>query len=319
MAHHFKVGERVRFLHENQEGVVQALLNSRLIEVLVDDFLELEVHPDEIVKIHAEEAALLQTMTEDEDPLPAIRPEDKVVVDAPPSLAVIRNPNKDYEFWLTNQSTNEIAFTTFIRIRDKYQGIAAGSVPPRDKLYIGKSSAENFHRANLLKVQLLFFPHAGRIMPMPPFSMEVNVKKEIFNRHPWPITAVGGQGWEFILEDKPIVSLPESDFAKVTTSKKAPRFKKPTVVYDLHIDKLVKNPMTVDTDSILLLQAEHFERKLSEARLKGLDKIVFIHGVGVGTLKREIHRMLKEYDFVDKFGSADPLEYGNGATFVDLK
>jgi|GEM_PF-2206004 len=319
MAHHFKVGERVRFLHENQEGVIQAILSPRLIEVLVDDFLELEVSPEEIVQIHAAEATFLQAPTEENEPLPELKPEEKVAVDAPPSLAIIRTPNKDYEFWLSNQSTNEIAFTTFLRIRDKYQGIAAGSVPPKEKLYIGKSSSENFHRANLIKIQLLFFPHAGRIMPMPPFSMEVNVKKEIMNRHAWPIASIGGHGWEFILEEQKPSQLPSSDFARVTETRKPTVFSKPTVVYDLHIDKLVDNPLTVDSRTMLLIQTEHFERKLSEARLKGLDKIVFIHGVGVGTLKREIHRMLKEYDFVERFGSADPLEYGNGATFVELK
>lgn len=132
----FKVGERVRFLHENQEGVVQAVLGPNLLEVLVDDFLELEVGANEVVKIHAEESTFLTPDPEEEALSP--KPENRKAVISPPSLVVLRKPNKDYEFWMTNESTDEVVFTIYLRIKDKYKGLGAGSVPPREKQYIDK-------------------------------------------------------------------------------------------------------------------------------------------------------------------------------------
>lgn len=317
MSVRFKIGERVRFLHENQEGVVQAILGNNMLEILVDDFLELEVSTNEVVKIHAEETTLLAPDQDEEAEKP--KPENRKVINAPPSLVVLRKPSKDYEFWVTNESSDEIAFTVYIRIRDKYQGINTGTVPPHEKLYLGKLTSEDFHRANLISIQMLRFPHAGRIRPIPPFSMEINCKKEIFNKISTTIPALGSLGWEFYLEEKKSVAMPKSDFIRIREEDKPIRQRKPPVVYDLHIDKLVRYPTRVDSRTMLLTQMEHFEKYMSEARMAGEDQIVFIHGVGIGALKREIRRQLKEYDFVKKFSSADPIEYGNGATLVELK
>ncbi len=313
----FKVGERVRFLHENQEGVIQNILGPNLLEVLVDDFLELEVGPNEIVKIHSEEGVLLAPDVDVNLEKP--RPENRKAVHSPPSLAVLRKSGKEYEFWITNESTDEIIFAIYLRIKDKYQGLGAGTVPPGEKQFIEKLTSENFHRANLISVQMIRYPHAGRIYPIPPFSMEINCKKEIFNKASTPVASLGNLGWEFYLEEKKAFSIPKSDFIRIKDEDKPVRSMRPPVVFDLHIDKLVDNPAEIDTRNILLVQMEHFEQRLSEARLAGEDQVVFIHGVGVGKLKQEIRRQLREYDFVIRYGPADPLEYGNGATVVELK
>ncbi len=313
----FKIGERVRFLHENGEGVVQKILGPNLLEVLVDDFLELEVGINEVVKIHAEETAFLAPDIDEDAPKP--KPENRTAVLSPPSLVVLRKPSKDYEFWITNESTDEIVFTVYMRIKDKYQGLGVGTVPPGEKQYIGKVTSEDFHRANLVSIQMIRFPRAGRIRPIPPFSMEINCKKEIFRKTSTTVHALGSLGWEFYLEEKKSVEVPKSDFIRIKDEDKPVRNMRPPVVCDLHIDKLVDNPARVDSRNILLIQMDHFERRLSEARLNSEDQVVFIHGVGVGKLKQEIRRQLKEYDFVKRYGAADPLEYGNGATVVELK
>ncbi len=317
MSVNYKVGEKVRFLHEDQEGVVQQILSGNMLEVLVDDFLEMEVHVNEVVKIHSEEKTLL--VEEEEEDLPKVKPENLKRIDAPPSLVVLRKPNKDYEFWITNESTDEVIFTVFIRIKDKYRGIAAGTVPPNEKQYIGKSTSEDFHRANLISVQIIRFPLAGRIRPIPPLSLEYNCKKLIFNKNATNIPSMSGLGWEFFLEEEKSVQLPKSDFIRVKQENEAVRFSKPPLVVDLHIEKLVDNPTQVDSRTMLLIQLEHLKQKLSDARLKGMDKLVLIHGTGSKKLKEEIRRELRGYDFVTKVQAADPTRYGNGATLVEME
>jgi dsDNA-specific endonuclease/ATPase MutS2 len=47
--------------------------------------------------------------------------------------------------------------------------------------------------------------------------------------------------------------------------------------------------------------------------------VVFIHGVGNGTLKLEIRRELEKKDKILTFQDASFKEYGYGATMVNLK
>ena len=48
---------------------------------------------------------------------------------------------------------------------------------------------------------------------------------------------------------------------------------------------------------------------------KRLQQVVFIHGVGEGVLKAELHTLLRRYDGI-RFSDADYREYGQGATQV---
>ena len=313
MAVSFKVGERVRFLHEDQEGVVSAILGANLIEVLVDDFLELEVHPSDLVKINAAESIFVEDEVEEEKAAPAPK-----VIHATPSFVVLRNADKDYEFWVLNPSSDELLFSAYIRIRDKYKGLNAAAVSPRDRFLLTKLSAQEFHNANTINLQVLRFPRAGRIRPIPPFTKEIRCKAEIFNKEAVDIPEMATRGFEFPLEERMPKVLPESDFVRVKPEQAAlPAAKEPEII-DLHINKLVSNPALVDAGTMLQIQLEHFEKTLADARLNGTPQIVYIHGIGSGQLKRVLHSRLSDFGFVNSYRLADPLKYGNGATLVDL-
>lgn len=315
MATSFKVGERVRFLHENQEGVISAILGNNLVEVTVDDFLELEVHPSDLVKVNAAEAIFMREEKEEESkPLPAAK-----VINATPTFVVLRNADKDYEFWLLNPSSDELLCTAFVRIRDKYRGLNAVALAPQDRFLLAKMSAQDFHNANTINLQTLRFPHAGRIRPIPPFNMEIRCKTEIFNKQASSIPEMGVSGWEFPLEERALKVLPDSEFVRVAEQQKSSAAAAVPDIVDLHIDKLVENPARVDSRGMLQIQLEHFEKTLSDARLSGAHEVVYIHGIGSGQLKNRLHDMLKQYDFVRSFRLADPIKYGNGATIVVLK
>lgn len=313
----YKVGERVRFLHEDQEGVVQEVVDHRNLVVLVDDFLELDVSVDEVVKINAGETVLLEEEEEEAKP----KPEAKRVIVGTPSLVVLRDQNRDYQFWVLNPTSDELLFTAFYRVREKYRPLNAASVGPEDRFFMGRLSAQDFHNANQIHLTVLRFPRAGRIRPVPPFTLEVSVKKDIFNKKSHAIAEFEGEGYEFPFEEKPLeIELPDSDFVRVKPSQKQGDDAKPAIeVVDLHINKLVSNPARVDTRTMLSIQLEHFEKTLSDARLSNLHQIVFIHGIGSGQLKKRIHDYLRDTDWVERYSLADPIKYGNGATLVVLK
>lgn len=83
---------------------------------------------------------------------------------------------------------------------------------------------------------------------------------------------------------------------------------------DLHIHQLVDSTRNMDNYDMLNLQLETAKRKLEFAISKRFSKVVFIHGVGEGVLRSELHFLLKKYpvDFYD----ASFKKYGLGATEV---
>ncbi|MEM6269278.1 MAG: Smr/MutS family protein [Bacteroidota bacterium] len=319
----FKVGQRVRFLHEQGEGIVQRILSNNRLEVLVDDFLELEMGTDEVVHIHAQEEILRRPDEEDEPAAKVLIPQ--VSDRQPPSLVLARNADRDYELWLLNPGGSEMHFNVFLKTRNKYRGLNSAICAPRDKFFIAKISTQDFHNAQQIYVQVLPFPIGEFVKPVPPFVLQISIKTQVFNRKAESVPELGLEGYEFILEETadPLLeaidraSTQDSNF-RITRKGKGGGASAPQVV-DLHIEKLVDNPARLNSPTMLNIQLEHFERKLTDANLHHARSIVFIHGVGSGKLKREMKQRLAEYDFVSHFRAADPVLYGNGATVVHFK
>ena len=83
---------------------------------------------------------------------------------------------------------------------------------------------------------------------------------------------------------------------------------------DLHIEKLVKSRKGMDNYDILSVQIDTAKRKVEYCIQKKISKIIFIHGVGEGVLKSELHYLLNRYPV--KFYDASYQKYGLGATEV---
>jgi dsDNA-specific endonuclease/ATPase MutS2 len=64
---------------------------------------------------------------------------------------------------------------------------------------------------------------------------------------------------------------------------------------DLHINQLTKSSKGLDNFDMLNLQLDTAKRKIEYALSKRIPKVVFIHGVGEGVLKSELHYLLNKY------------------------
>ncbi|MBL4656196.1 MAG: Smr/MutS family protein [Bacteroidia bacterium] len=94
---------------------------------------------------------------------------------------------------------------------------------------------------------------------------------------------------------------------------------RPESVIDLHIENLVDDHDSMDSTSILTYQKDHCQMCLDNAIVYQLDRIVFVHGVGNGILKKEVGKILKENPHVESYQDASVVEFGLGATEVILK
>ena len=89
----------------------------------------------------------------------------------------------------------------------------------------------------------------------------------------------------------------------------------PQMEVDLHIDKLTPSTKGMTNFEMLNLQLDTAKRQLDFAIRKKIQKVVFIHGVGEGILKEELHYLFKQYENA-KYYDADYQKYGMGATEV---
>ena len=83
---------------------------------------------------------------------------------------------------------------------------------------------------------------------------------------------------------------------------------------DLHINQLIKSTKGMDNFDMLTLQLNTAKRKIEYAISKRISKIIFIHGVGEGVLKSELHYLFGRYPV--RFYDASYKKYGLGATEV---
>ena len=91
----------------------------------------------------------------------------------------------------------------------------------------------------------------------------------------------------------------------------------PTFVVDLHIHQLTDSTKGMTNFDMLNLQLDTARGQLEFAIRERMPKLVFIHGVGEGVLKQELHTVLRRYNNVT-FYDADYREYGLGATEVKI-
>ena len=104
---------------------------------------------------------------------------------------------------------------------------------------------------------------------------------------------------------------------KVSLSKPS-NMKVPVREIDLHINKLIDSVIGLTNTEILTLQLSVFRRELNLA-IKGNEReIIFIHGIGNGTLKGELRRVAEqEYKWCSQ-EDASFKEYGFGATRIRI-
>ena len=87
---------------------------------------------------------------------------------------------------------------------------------------------------------------------------------------------------------------------------------------DLHIHNLIDSTTGLTPKEMLDIQMTHFHIELNRAIKDHVKRIVFIHGLGNGTLKNELRSVLEQEYGKYTYHDASFKEYGFGATLVIL-
>ena len=162
-------------------------------------------------------------------------------------------------------------------------------------------------------------------------TARVRFKASTFYNSRGPAPVLRQEGYVFRLADHRVVPpgavAPETPDAarladKLNTSTAAPNVKvtAPPHEVDLHLDQLPDAPTgEVSNAEALRRQMAAFEDALDRAVATAMHEIIFIHGVGTGALRKEIHRALSRDPRIKFFEEAQKEKFGYGATRVRLK
>jgi hypothetical protein len=235
------------------------------------------------------------------------------------------------DVYLVNNTSSDILYSFFLKNSEgNFSGIDYGSVPSGSKLVLESIVRDDIGMWSNGVVQVIFFADENEKVLMP-VSATFRIKGSIFYQE--------GSYHEtrFLANQKAIVytvcelNRVPSTYEQVLNEKEnreplpaaAERFRPETAIdqhrtapgeaeVDLHISVLRQEYSNLSAHEILTIQMGYFERMLGSAIAFKFTRVVFIHGIGNGTLKQAIIQRLAEYEDIE-FRSASFAKYGNGA------
>ncbi len=343
-----KVGDKVRFLNAVGGGVVKSVINKTMVNVEDYDGFEVPTLISELVVIDnsltlepERRSAKRDLSVKKEETAPVkVQPkaEPKYVAgkDTPSCYLAFVPQNEanpvdgELKVYLVNDSNNFVLYN-YSHLKNKmFRSVDSGKMAPNSKRYLESFTRMDLNELPDFQFQLLFFREESSSLEAPLVkNMKLNPVK-FYRQNSYEKTRYFAQNaivfslFEPNLETE-VAKLTETELTQAITEKDVPKVEvkraaSPDLVeVDLHIHELIDDTRGLANHEMLEIQLGRFRNEMETAIANGTRRIVFIHGIGNGTLKQELRKELttkyKKYYFQD----ASFKEYGYGATMVILK
>lgn len=312
----FKLGEFVRFVDERMEGYVTRIISNDMIGVTGEDDFEIPVLTTKVTRVHGHKYAEAAEQFDTEAPAATSTFERKGIF-----LAVVPDPNKAsvVHFHLVNDTSFQLLSTLVTDKAGVSKGEFAGSVHPQSAVEIYSSNLSDMSVWPSFTIRILYFSKSSVEIPGA-LQYSEKFRARDFADAKKKVARLNKEAWVFRMDEDDLVIDPEKikeSFFKPVAEKKV--VEKPASEIDLHIEKLRDDYQFLSNTEILKIQMDHYKKALDAAIVHKLPSITFIHGIGNGTLKQEIHKTLGRNNHVKTFLDARKEKFGYGATEVILK
>ena len=354
-----KKGDKVRFLNDVGGGTVIRIIDEKMVEIMNDDEFEVSVLVADLVRISTSEKEILQEETpedkfeEDEHfdfrtdrDEPELEEDEELYEN---SIAYIEG-NDELELFaalvpVDAEKITESEMALYVINDSNFQAQAmVFELDDEDASLIWNANLESntkvliktYSRQELgvfPRIRFQFLPYRyGKFPSQNPLQKDIEVAPLKFYKQ--------GSFLEndYFDEAAIVIKLNEPDLEPIFNTisdeeiekiKIADRLKdnykvsvspSGTKEVDLHIHELLDNYAGMSNAEMLNIQMETFHKELAEGlKTHAIKKMVFIHGVGAGTLKNELRKSLqKDYPQL-YFQDASFKEYGFGATMIILR
>lgn len=315
-----KPGDKVRMLHGMEEGIVIGFPSRDLVEIEISGGFVIPVLRRELVPVHRDENLLTGRGAEDKtSPTPAsaaLFNREGVY------LYIPEPPDQDRPLQIYNNS----AFGIFLTLSAENRGKAGLLAETRCAAWahhdLGTELMKPLMSANRLLVQILWINEETGI-PRPAVYSHYNLLQNREKCSTDPMDGNRRNGWLLRIDGETAKPDPEllrsrlMDGPGTWEPKPEQRQNYPTeLTVDLHIEALHGDTTALSPAEILDIQLKTFEKELDTALAQGARCIKFIHGLGNGNLRRQIHRRLASLKHIGYFEDADKSRSGSGATIV---
>jgi hypothetical protein len=346
----FKPGDRVIFLNEKGGGVVTRVIDDQIVHVAIEEGFEIPYSVGDLLKAEGDDSPMAGSPGRrspdrgGQETLFSIpnkidqRPEGVYLGLVPSDQEKILESR--LEFFLINHSPYKLLFGITLNQGGKYSGLASGQLEADSSLLLARVGRNDIGDwANGL-VQLLFYQD-GNTQPLNPASATIGFKPvKVYKEDSFPyegllrkkafvieLTTISAQAQRLMKEDSPEAELRllQEQASEGSRKPEQPKRKEEMLdrhkvddqiaEVDLHIGELTDNLSGLSNKDMLRIQMDYFGRCMEQARQGRLRKIIFIHGIGNGTLKTELLRSLRQTEGIE-FYDAPYARYGMGATEV---
>jgi len=336
----FTPGDKVSFINEKQNGIVIKAFEGGKVIVEIEDGFEIEVFEKELVKTGR--SAMDETTLLKPEVLPIVEehPAELLSLCQKGSVCFAGVPSATgavltgmVRYYLLNNSEYDLAYTFFRKQKNKNQGITRGISERQSEILLAEYRRSDLTETEAFLFEALFYYTESRpsithirkdLAVLLPGISNTNEgltgvaafakTAEIFNDHiPEPevmkdlVEKLGTRHTEVFLKQSKRVS-------KQTDSHKYGIYINEKEV-DLHIEELQPDFFNLTNSEMVAIQLKHFSQEMDNAIRNQFKRIIFIHGVGNGVLKKELRNELRKYDGIS-VRDGDFAKYGYGATEV---
>jgi hypothetical protein len=311
-----KTGDKVRFLRSTESGVIRRIIDNKTVEVEIEEDFLIPMLKTELVVISRQETKEFEkeeSLTNDSGNL---KTEGLY-------LAFTSFNDKILSLNIINNSSMEILTTVSFQHENNCECIFGGNIGRNTFQKISEMVLADFDKWPTITVQALYFRH-GKVPLKQPLNKNIKFKANTFFKSKQLLPLINKEGYLFQTDNEGLEFNPSEIIERMYEQKgKQPAFSesldRPAKEIDLHIKKLSKDFKNLNNSEMLQLQLKAFEYNLESAIATGMEEIIFIHGVGNGVLKNQIHKLLSNNKNIRFFKDAQKEKFGYGATLVRLK
>jgi len=352
----YKIGDKVKFLNDVGGGIIKKIISPTIVSVETEDGFDMPVMINEILLAESSDSqgSVFNQNFLQSNILPETLPEPMGRMSKLQKFSSLNSKSSgvylayvpqdqvwllkdEIDLFIVNYTSYEILYSLILENSGKFEGIDYGSIEPFSKIHI-----QTIHRDDLTKwlngfVQVLFFKNEDSTVRLPLhtdfkiklvrfqgkesyFSTNFMEEKSVLYYLGQSVSAKEFQQIEWQKNAETMQKSENQQIGVFVHEKTIDKYKtdKHTAEVDLHIESIVDDHSKMDNSQILETQRRLFILCLESAIAEKLQKVIFIHGVGNGFLKREITTILKQYPNLHYF-DASMQKYGCGATEVLIK
>ncbi|GAB3496164.1 hypothetical protein GCM10027341_14510 [Spirosoma knui] len=341
------IGDRVRLLRAKEQGVITRFLAGNMIEIEIEDGFRIPVMQSELVPVSPLEAERLLKTSAYAPQKPAATPTQSILSNQGIYLAFVPVNDREYTLHLVNNTDWEFPYVLGEESAAagggvQFIGLQSGVLKPKSQQKTNELYAHaKFEDWPTFVVQGLWF-RSGKASLRQPLVKRFKARAATFFKNKTSVPVLNQPGFMTQLDgeamdpsqatspssnrsaqSRPTTIRPEdlkAEMLKPKAEATALSVERPSAVVDLHIEALLpKGTANRNPADLLKLQLDTFEKALENAIATGMNDITFIHGIGSGALRTELHKRLGQHPNVRFFEDAQKQKFGYGATKVTIK